>query len=424
VLGSRFQSVLNRVTSPEATAQDRILARRLHVSRTEQRYQYLEAVEPGFTVVVLYVGIALDGLSEIFLGAKSGGVPSSVSIPACALEVHLCVPSCSPLVGGGISSSVGADEVFALPTEAQESDVLGLIRLMSDAISVEYRSVVCSSHQRDIIDATSLTSAANTQCLTLLSACIRELHSEEGAHLPSMLKQIEGLLRGLPDVAAVSIDVQVAQAASSSDEVRSLSSSSRARPPPPPLPSSSSSSPVRALASPEPLFVRTTARSTAEATGPFSPAAFLSPGGAAGPSLTPLSQSLSRSQATPAAAAQSAGPPASPRPPPPPPPAAAAAATTRQLRFDFQCYEVFGQLLVEVKDEAGRDDPGAVLGDLLSSFVRALGRRCYELYRGQRSKKQLVDEQKKAAALTGEVTTLRYALTFIAYTVPMHTRIE
>lgn len=78
--------------------------------------------------------------------------------------------------------------------------------------------------------------------------------------------------------------------------------------------------------------------------------------------------------------------------------------------FDFECYEVHGRLTFEF---GSHDEKAATTfwnqnEIMLLAFVKALGRRCYEFYRGSRSKKQLVDEMQKAAALESELGSMRY----------------
>lgn len=74
--------------------------------------------------------------------------------------------------------------------------------------------------------------------------------------------------------------------------------------------------------------------------------------------------------------------------------------------FDFACYEVVGRLTFEFFG-----DPQDFMRKheiLLLAFAKALGRRCYEFYRGSRNKKQLIQEVQKVTSLEAELKNMRY----------------
>jgi hypothetical protein len=77
--------------------------------------------------------------------------------------------------------------------------------------------------------------------------------------------------------------------------------------------------------------------------------------------------------------------------------------------FDFECYEVTGRLTFEFSPNSDEAAASFLLLNevMLLAFVKAFGRRCYEFYRGSRSKKQLVEEMQKVSALEAELNSLR-----------------
>lgn len=78
--------------------------------------------------------------------------------------------------------------------------------------------------------------------------------------------------------------------------------------------------------------------------------------------------------------------------------------------FDFECYEVAGRLTFEFSSKREEDIADFLKMNeiLLLAFAKALGRRCYEFYRGSRSKKQLVEEMQKVSALEAQLSNYRY----------------
>ena len=393
IFGSGFQNVLNKLTA-SGLPQSSILVKKIITplsNDSSQKFQEKqkshgsEDSPSNYLLVAVYIPLLREGVET---EDKTTG---TVFQPA-VLELHMYISSTSPFAFVSTTgASVGADDYHLVPDDILRSDFVGQLLLVRDTLLSEYKSILISQKLKYTLSSEQYKSQSTLSCLNIIKSCLSELHAE-GASIVSILKPIEVLLLTLPAVKSLRLKVCVAptganlKQASDVEDIRSPASAIQSS-----VKLKQKSREINSVGRPSNQLQIQTFPSIDSFGGSFSP----------GPqSANKITTTLYESQQSSTADRSSAE---------------SSESLCEQL-FDFQCYEVFGQLQLALSHQAEAYD----LTEILGSFSKALGRRCYELYRGQRSKKQLVHEQKLNFQLTGQVSSLKYVINLLCQLMHLH----
>jgi hypothetical protein len=411
-----LQSLLNRLVSHNSPVEgsNTFLVKRIYTSAENlsgkpSSHSESAAVEDPhqYMIIVVYVPIVYSESKELI---HQGRLPTQASdgkndgktegsnetkvqtevfdLPPAIMELHICIPiNSSGYSLTSIEKNVSFTEYFHLPADEIDRDLLSCIMHLREGLHMDYRTTVRDMVLRDLNrDALSINNRS-TSVLRAVSNALNELYIDHG-RLKSVMRQLESVLTAIAHVKRVHIRVFRALVANNEENSVNMNNQS-IRPLSPNLEIrnyslqqnhrdvSFTGSGIR-YGSPTKIVVGSPVGNT----NGYDMYNTMNNGKGSlvgEPSYMVLYESELGS---------------------------AAEFSVRTLHprvFDFACYEICGSISFEVDNLASFDEHEKCY----AALAKAVGRRAYELYRGHKSKRQLVEEQKKNIKLEADIANCK-----------------
>ena len=402
---SRLYNALDKFAAPSSN--DCLYAKRIYYTGKElNNYTELESND-DHAVVALYFSVSRLSLSgkdatrstrdippTIPIGVASGKSTDYLQLLPAVLEVHVHVSVSSHLFRSVGWRKILLDPVpqngfIAIYANQMDDEVFKTLVNLKEAVSSEYCSIVYATQTQCLIEKQEQSMNSAINAVDVLSSCLQELHAEGGKLSPTM-RRIESVLCSI-DSGFDSVKVYVSVACRAGDTGLYPASQAERSPASPTkgfTQKSNNSSPYKHtsptrycdlsfivsqidLTMHECVFYRSSVNRQ-EFVSDMS-ILYETPGALVSMRFGAIGEMLTRCNFS---------------------------------YFDFECYEVVGRLTFEFEGDS--DFFMRKHRVLLLAFAKALGRRCYEFYRGSRSKKQLVQEIQKVSSLEVELKNMRY----------------
>jgi hypothetical protein len=305
-------------------------------------------------------------------------------LPPAVMELHLCIPITSSGYSlTSIEKNVSFTDYFQLSADEIDRDLLSCILYLREGLHMDYRTTVRDMVLRDLNRDVLNINNRSTSVLRAISNALGELYIDHG-RLKSVMRQLESVLTTIAHVKRVQVRVFRALVANNEENVGNVSNQS-IRPLSPNLELrnyilqqnhrdvSFTGSGIR-YGSPTKIALTSPVGNTNR--NDMYNAITTGKGPTVGePGYLVLYESeLSNT-------------------------AEFSVRTLHSRVFDFACYEICGSISFEVDNLASFDEHEKSY----AALAKAVGRRAYELYRGHKSKRQLVEEQKKNIKLEADI---------------------
>lgn len=417
-----LQSLLNRLVAANSSSDgsNTFLVKRIYTSTekpssnsTNKSSSNVESAlsnEPQqHMIIVMYVPIVHDEAKELIhqgmLPAHGSGISASedaalhdaatrtdvFDLPPAIMELHLCIPiNSSGYSLTSIEKNVSFTEYFQLHAEEIDRDLLSCILYLREGLHMDYRTTVRDMVLRDLNRDVLSINNRSTSVLRAISNALGELYIDHG-RLKSVMRQLESVLTTIAHVKRVNIRVFKALVGNNEENAGYPGNQSSI----PPI------SPHVILNN----FIQHQQQQHREITFTGSGIRVGSPSKvvlgspyAKNATYDLLNNTINSAMTLPAEASYivlyeselNSNTDTNARP-------------LDSRVFDFACYEICGSITFEVDNIASFDEHERSY----AALAKAIGRRAYELYRGHKSKKQLVEEQKKNIKLEADIANCK-----------------